>query len=43
MKQRARLAGGQLVVRNQPQGGVAIICSVPKSALETAAIAGGIG
>jgi len=40
MEQRARLAGGQLVVRNQPQGGVAVICSVPKAVLEMAAVAG---
>jgi signal transduction histidine kinase len=40
MQQRARLIGGQLVVRNQPQGGVMVICSVPKAVLETAAAAG---
>ena len=40
MQQRARLIGGQLVVRNQPQGGVMVICSVPKAVLETATAAG---
>jgi len=38
MEQRARLIGGQLVVRNLPEGGVAIICSVPKIVLETMAV-----
>jgi PAS domain S-box-containing protein len=42
MEQRARLAGGQLVVQNQPQGGVAVICIVPKAALEMVA-AGSVG
>ena len=37
MEQRARLIGGQLLVRNLPQGGVAVICSVPKIVLETTA------
>jgi signal transduction histidine kinase len=40
MQQRARLIGGQLVVRNQPQGGVMVICSVPKAVLEMVAAAG---
>jgi PAS domain S-box-containing protein len=39
MEQRARLVGGQLLMRNQPHGGVAIICSVPKAVLETATAA----
>ena len=34
MEQRARLVGGQLMVRNQP-GGVTIICSVPRTVLGT--------
>ncbi len=40
MQQRARLIGGQLTVRNQPQGGVMVICSVPRAVLETATAAG---
>jgi len=43
MEQRARLIGGQLVVRSQPQGGVAVICSVPKTMLETTLAAGRAG
>ena len=35
MEQRARLVGGQLSVRNQPHGGVSVICSVPKAVMET--------
>jgi signal transduction histidine kinase len=40
MQQRARLIGGRLTVTNQPRRGVAVICSVPKAALEMAATAG---
>ena len=40
MEQRARLAGGQLLVQNQPHGGVLVICSVPKAVLEMAGVAG---
>ena len=40
MEQRARLAGGQLLVQNQPHGGVLVICSVPKAILEMAGVAG---
>jgi signal transduction histidine kinase len=39
MAQRARLAGGQLLVQNQPHGGVLVICSVPKAILEMAGAA----
>ena len=34
MEQRARLIGGQLTVLNQAQGGVAVVCLVPKAGLE---------
>jgi len=40
MEQRARLMSGQLSVRNQPLGGVEVICLVPNVALETAKAAG---
>ena len=40
MQQRARLIGGQLTVWNQPQGGVMVICSVPRAVLETVTAAG---
>jgi PAS domain S-box-containing protein len=40
MAQRARLAGGQLSVQNQPHGGVMVICSVPKAILQMAGAAG---
>jgi PAS domain S-box-containing protein len=43
MEQRARLIGGRLMVTNQPRNGVAVICSVPKAALETAIFAGDAG
>ena len=39
MEQRARLIGGQLSMLNQSQGGVVIICSVPKAVFETATVA----
>ncbi len=39
MEQRARLIGGRLVVLSQPKGGVSVICSVPKAALESLNIA----
>jgi PAS domain S-box-containing protein len=39
MEQRARLVGGRLAMRNQPHGGVAIICSVPKAVLEATTVA----
>jgi signal transduction histidine kinase len=34
MEQRARLIGGRLIVQTIPNGGVEIICSVPKTFLE---------
>ncbi len=34
MEQRARLIGGQLFVHSKPDGGVEVICRVPKAALE---------
>jgi len=40
MQQRARLIGGRLMVMNQALSGVAVICSVPKAALEIAGVAG---
>ena len=40
MQQRARLIGGRLMVMNQALSGVAVICSVPKAALEMAGVAG---
>lgn len=43
MEQRARLVGGQLSVRNQPQGGVSVICTVPKVILGMETTAGGNG
>ncbi|MFZ0827242.1 MAG: PAS domain S-box protein [Verrucomicrobiia bacterium] len=39
MEQRARLVGGQLAVKTQPAGGVAVICSVPKAMLEGTIVA----
>ena len=34
MEQRARLIGGRLLVQTHPDGGVEVICSVPKAILE---------
>ena len=34
MEQRARLIGGRLLVHTQPDGGVVVMCSVPKAILE---------
>ena len=43
MEQRARLIGGRLIVQTQPNGGVEVICTVPKAILEKTNIAGGAG
>ena len=40
MEQRARLVGGQLSVRNQPHGGVTVVCTVPKAVLGLEVVAG---
>ena len=34
MEQRARLIGGRLIVQTQPNGGVEIVCLVPKAVVE---------
>jgi PAS domain S-box-containing protein len=34
MEQRAKLIGGQLIARSRPDGGVEVVCSVPKAMLE---------
>ena len=36
MEQRARLIGGRLLVHTHPDGGVEVICSVPKTIVERA-------
>lgn len=39
MEQRARLIGGRLIVQTNPDGGVEIVCSVPKIFVERASVA----
>ncbi len=39
MQQRARLVGGQLAVKSQPEGGVAVVCMVPQAVLELTNVA----
>jgi PAS domain S-box-containing protein len=43
MEQRARLIGGQLSVRSQPQSGVTVICSVPNNLIQEATATVGRG
>lgn len=42
MEQRARLIGGQLTAHTQADGGVAVLCSVPKATLEKSNVSRGI-
>ena len=39
MEQRARLIGGRLLVKSNPDGGVEIVCTVPKAFLEKTSVA----
>ena len=43
MEQRARLIGGRLLVQTQPDGGVEIVCSVPKAIVEKTNVAENAG
>ena len=43
MEQRARLIGGRLIVQTPSDGGVEIICTVPKAILEKTNTADGVG